>query len=269
MPAKGADVGRLESKIAIVTGAARGIGYGIAQRFVSEGARVIVADILGDQAKVAAASITGSGEAVGHELDVADEEQVTALFAFVDDRYGRIDVLVNNAGIVDLGPVLQKEAAEFDRVVAVNLRGAFLCSREAARRMAAEGGGAIVNIASISSLLSDDYTPAYAASKGGIDALTRGFAVPLGAQGVRVNAIAPGIIETRMSAQQLRPDLRADATSHVPLGRLGQPEDIANAALFLASEESQWITGARLVVDGGTSCRFAPRFAYELPDVAS
>ena len=223
---------RFADKVVVVTGAARGIGRAIAQAFAAEGARVLGADV--DPLPVAGVEM--------HRCDVADEEQVRNVLA----RVGPVlHVLVNNAGISQSGPLESTPVAQFDRVLAVNLRGTYLMSRFAAPLLRAAGQAAIVNIASTRALMSEPDTEAYAASKGGILALTHALAMTLG-PAVRVNAILPGWID--VIGEELRPE---DHAQH-PVGRVGRPEDIAAAALFLADPaQSGFMTGQQLVVDGG------------------
>lgn len=228
---------RFAGKVVVVTGAARGIGRAIAEAFVQEGARVFAADI--DPAN----PVPGA-EMV--RCDVAEEADVQALMA----RVGPVlHVLVNNAGISWFGPLEETPVAHFDRVIAVNLRGQYLCARYGAPLLRASGEGAIVNIASTRALMSERGGEAYGASKGGILALTHALAISLG-PAVRVNAIAPGWID--VAGEPLRPE---DHAQH-PAGRVGTPQDVARAALFLASPaESGFLTGQTLVLDGGMTKR--------------
>jgi len=227
---------RFADKVVVVTGAARGIGRAIARAFAAEGARVLGADV--DPRPVEGVEM--------HRCDVADEEQVRTFL----DRVGPVlHVLVNNAGIAQFGPLESMPVAQFDRVLAVNLRGTYLMSRYAAPLLRAAGHAAIVNISSTRALMSEPNTEAYAASKGGIVALTHALAMTLG-PAVRVNTILPGWID--VAGEQLRPE---DHAQH-PVGRVGQPDDIAAAALFLADPvQSGFITGQQLVVDGGMTRR--------------
>jgi NAD(P)-dependent dehydrogenase (short-subunit alcohol dehydrogenase family) len=231
----------LEGQVAIITGAARGIGRAIATRFVSAGASVVIADLDHAAGAATAAALGAHSEAT----DVADPAAIRRLFAAIDARFGRLDVLVNNAGISATRPPEQLELAEWDRVLAVNLRGAFLCAQAAAPLMRRGSAvSAIVNIASTRALMSEPGNEAYAASKGGLLALTHALANSLGPS-IRVNAICPGWINTR--DERLRP---GDHAQH-PVGRVGRPEDVADACLFLASTASSFMTGQYLVVDGG------------------
>jgi NAD(P)-dependent dehydrogenase (short-subunit alcohol dehydrogenase family) len=231
----------LEGQVAIITGAGRGIGRAIAARFTSAGATVVIADSDAEAGAAAAAALGAHSE----PTDVADPAAIRRLFASIEARFGRLDVLVNNAGISATSPVEQLEVADWDRVLTVNLRGAFLCAQAAApliRR--GSGRGTIVNIASTRALMSEPGNEAYAASKGGLLALTHALANSLGPS-IRVNAICPGWINTR--DDRLRPE---DHAQH-PVGRVGRPEDVAEACLFLAGSASSFMTGQYLVLDGG------------------
>ena len=245
---------RLRDRVAIVTGAGAGNGRGIALRFAEEGARIVAADL-----DLAAARGTADlvaergGEAVAVHADVSRRAQVASLVDAATERFGGVHILVNNAGVETLIPLLDLEEEEWDRVIDTNLKGAFLCAQIAARAMvAAKTPGAIVNIASINAKIALAGQAHYTSSKGGLIMLTKSMALDLAPHGIRVNAIGPGVIETRMTERSLAdPERRAMLLSKVPLGRVGQPRDVANAALFLASDEASYITGTTLYVDGG------------------
>jgi NAD(P)-dependent dehydrogenase (short-subunit alcohol dehydrogenase family) len=239
---------RLDGKVAIVTGGARGLGLGIARRFSAEGARVVIADIAEATAAEAAASIEGD-----HVVcDVTERASVQALVDTVVAKHGHLDIMVANAGIAGGAPFLELSDELWDNVIAVNLRGVFLCNQIAGRYFAGRGSGAIVNTASILAARANPTTAAYSASKAGVVSLTHSAAAALGQFGVRVNAIGPGYIETQMTE-----GIRADAAmaqsvrDATVLGRFGTPADIGDAAVFLASDEAAYITGHVLFVDGG------------------
>jgi NAD(P)-dependent dehydrogenase (short-subunit alcohol dehydrogenase family) len=231
----------LDRRVVVITGGARGIGRAIAERFAASGASVVIADL------DASASATTAGQLGVHSVptDVGEPAAVRRLFDQVGAQFGQMHVLVNNAGISVMKPVHELSVDEWDRVLAINLRGAFLCAQAAApwlRRSA--DGGAIINIASTRALMSEPGNEAYSASKGGLLALTHALANSLGPS-IRVNAICPGWILTRDEA--LRPE---DLAQH-PVGRVGHPDDVASACLFLATAASSFMTGQYLVIDGG------------------
>ena len=245
---------RLDEKVALVTGAAKGIGAGIAQRFVEAGAAVALFDMDGGGARDMAEKLSASGRTLAIEGDVANEEDVRRAIERTVAQFGRLDVLVNNAGIEVAGEIPDYTSAQWDRQLGVNLKGAFLCIKYAIPRMRGRGG-AIVNISSVHAFVSYAGNAAYDASKAGLVALTRTLALEQGRHGIRVNAICPGYIDTPMMEAWLAtvPDretaLRQVLAVH-PLGRMGTPRDIADAALFLASDAASFISGAALVVDG-------------------
>ena len=245
---------RLKDRVAIVTGAGSGNGRGIALRFAQEGARVVAADVDIDEARKTGVLVDREGgEAFAVHADVSRREQVSEMVEATENRFGGIDILVNNAGVETLVPLLDLEESEWDRIIDINLKGAFLCAQIAARAMvSAQTPGAIVNIASINAKIALAGQAHYTSSKGGLIMLTKSMALDLAPHGIRVNAIGPGVIETRMTERSLSdPRRRAMLLSKVPLGRVGQPRDVANAALFLASDEASYITGTTLYVDGG------------------
>ena len=240
--------GRLNGKVAIVTGGARGLGLGIATRFSTEGALVVVADIAEETAVEAAASIG----AEHHGCDVTERESVQQLVDAVVARHGRLDIMVANAGIAGGAPFLELTDERWDSVIAVNLRGVFLCNQIAGRHFVQQGGGAIINTASILSTRANPTTAAYSASKAGVVSLTHSAAAALGAYGIRVNAIGPGYIETQMTEGiRADPTMAQSVRDATVLGRFGIPADIGDAAVFLASDEAGYITGQVLYVDGG------------------
>jgi NAD(P)-dependent dehydrogenase (short-subunit alcohol dehydrogenase family) len=249
-----------EGRVALVTGGGGDLGVAIGRRFREAGATVILADVDGAKAEDAAARLAAQGpkargpEARGIPMDVADEASVTAAFAGVASRYGRLDVLVNNAGIAARKASIELAVEDWARVLAVNLTGTFLCSRAAARLMMAGGGGAIVNVASIMGLVGNALyaNPAYHASKGGIVNLTRAHAAEWARAGIRVNAIAPTFVETTLTGRLLaEPGMREGILARTPMGRLAQPAEIAEAVAFLASDAAALVTGVVMPIDGG------------------
>jgi NAD(P)-dependent dehydrogenase (short-subunit alcohol dehydrogenase family) len=247
---------RLDHKIAVITGAASGIGRGIAETFAQAGASVVVADLNLEAAEATAKVIVESGgQAHAMAVDVSQEADVIALFEGVVARFGRLDILVNNAAIFPKKPFLEVDSAFWDSLQAVNLRGTFLCLREAIRHMKAGGGGSIVNISSVSSMQAVvHHNGTYNASKAGVNSLTRTTALEFGADGIRVNAVLPGGIPTAgaraaSAAIELKGPIMGEG--RIPLGGMGDVQDIANAALFLASSAARYITGQLLAVDGG------------------
>ena len=245
---------RLDNKIAIVTGAAMGIGAGIAERFLQAGAAVVVFDINGEAARQAAQSLSRQGRALAIYGDVAREEDVQSAVAQTVQQFGALDILVNNAGIECPGQAADYSSGDWDRVLDVNLKGYFLFSKYVFPHMRGRGG-AIVNISSVHAFVSYVGNAAYDASKAGIIGLTRALALEYGPEKIRVNAICPGYINTPMMDQWLaiQPDAAAamkQVLSFHPLGRIGTPRDIADAALFLASDAAEFISGTYLVVDG-------------------
>lgn len=243
---------RLDGKVAVVTGAGSGIGKAIALAFAREGAAVAVVDVNVDAGEAVHREIVhGGGFAVHLGGDVASRSDARAMVRGTVDQFGRVDVLVNNAGIVREAPFLSVEDDDWDRMMRVNLKGVFLCSQAAAEHMVARRSGKIVNISSRAFLGAIDQS-AYVASKGGVVSLTRAMALELGPHGINVNSVAPGVIDTpllrNVDSTRLQRYLAAQ-----PMGSFGRPEDIAAAALFLASDEATFITGQTLIVDGGRS----------------
>ncbi len=239
-------MGLLESKIAVVTGGGRGIGKATAQLFTNEGATVVIAEF--DEV---------SGQSTANELgahfiktDISNEESVNALFNFVSSEFGQLDILVNNAGILADSTLKKLDPDSFDAVINVNLRGVYLCGRAAADIMIEQGSGVILNASSVVAHHGNFGQTNYVASKAGVIGITKVWARELGKDGIRVNAVAPGFIQTNMTAGM--PEKVVDMMGEkVPLKRWGQPEDVANAYTFLASDEASYITGAVLNVDGG------------------
>jgi NAD(P)-dependent dehydrogenase (short-subunit alcohol dehydrogenase family) len=243
---------RLANKVAIITGSGRGIGREMARLFAAEGAQVVVADVNEETARRTAAEIAAAGgEACPVTTDVTEAHQVESLIRLVVARWGRLDVLVNNAGVGLNRPFLETTLSEWDRTLRTNLTGTFLCAQAAARVMVDQGSGRIVNVASISGQRGGQGRAAYGAAKAGVILLTRVMAVELAPRGVSVNAIAPGPVDTDQSRGTHTPATRRAYHDRIPLGRYGEHREIAAAALFLASDEASFVTGHVLNVDGG------------------
>ena len=237
-------------KVALVTGAARGIGLAAAKRFLADGWRVALLDIDGDNLKRTMSALNAPDTTLAITADVSQPDQVNRAYAELSARFGRLDALVNNAGIAIFGPILDTKFEDWQRVLAVNLNGPFLMT-QAAVPLLRERGGAIVNITSISGLRASTLRVAYGTSKAGLAHLTKQQAAEFGALGIRVNAIAPGPVDTAMAKAVHTPEIRADYHDHMPLNRYGLEEELAEAIFFLASERASYITGQVLCVDGG------------------
>lgn len=245
---------RLENKVALITGAASGMGASMARIFAGEGAKVVAADMLEEEGRSIVADITrANGAAIFHRLDVASEGEWRSAVEATLAAYGRLDILVNDAGLSGSAVEDLFETAAWDRLMAVNARGVFLGMKFAIPVMKAQGGGSIVNISSISGITGQHHVHVgYNASKGAVRTLTKAAAVQHGADNIRVNSVHPGLMPPmRTSGRTADPEVRARMLRQVPLGRAGRAEEVAHAVLFLASDEASYITGAELWVDGG------------------
>ncbi|GAB4575674.1 MAG: glucose 1-dehydrogenase [Anaerolineae bacterium] len=251
---------RLKDKVAIVTGGAKGIGWGIATVFAREGAKVVVVDWDAEAgAKTAEEINAAGGEAIFVQCDVSNEEQVKAMVQAAVDRFGTVDVVVNNAGIGVYKPITEATAEDFDRALGVNLKGVFFCSKYAIPYMQKQGKGAIVNISSVHSFANVAGTAPYASTKGAVTALTRAMAMDLGPT-IRVNSIAPGwvltpLIQGIFDSYDDPAEQQRLVEERQVMKRIGRPEDIGHAAAFLASDEASFITGTQLYVDGGLTAQ--------------
>lgn len=238
-------------KTALVTRAARGIGLATAKRFLAEGWRVGLLDIDGDNLARTMGKIGNPDATLALTCDVSDPNAVEAAYARFKSRFGGLDALVNNAGIAIFGPIMQTKFEDWQRVLAVNLNGPFLMTQAAVPLMRERGGGAVVNVTSISGLRASTLRVAYGTSKAGLAHLTKQQAVELAAIGIRVNAVAPGPVDTAMAKAVHTPEIRADYHDHMPLNRYGLEDELANAIFFLCSDQASYITGQVLCVDGG------------------
>ena len=239
----------LQGRVAIVTGGSQGIGEACARRFAQEGAQVVIADLADERGRALAAEL----QARYVHCDVGDKAQVDALVAEVMQAHGRIDVLVNNAGIFRAADFLDVTEEDFDAVLRVNLKGSFLVAQAVAREMAKAGRGSIVNMSSVNSVLAIPNIASYNVSKGGINQLTRAMALALADKGIRVNAVGPGTIATELAAAAVltSDEAKNKIMMRTPLKRLGEPSEIADVVAFLASDASSYITGEIIMVDGG------------------
>lgn len=250
----------LENKVAIVTGGARGIGLACALRLAKEGAKVVIADINGEEGQAAVADLKTSGEeALYVDCDVAERLDVHNLVASTLEAFGSIDVLINNAGVVDDAPFLELSEADFDTTLRINLKGAFLVGQAVARQMVKQAkgtsrgtAGTIVNMSSVNAVFALPDHAAYSMSKGGIQQLTKAMALALAPHRIRVNAIGPGTIDTPLLAAVIKDEgFRQRVLSRTPIGRIGRAEEMAAVAVWLASDEASYLTGTTVFADGG------------------
>ncbi|PFH29676.1 SDR family NAD(P)-dependent oxidoreductase [Burkholderia sp. JKS000303] len=241
---------RFENKVAIVTGGASGIGEATVRAFAREGASVVIADLTDKGAQLAADVIENGGRAVYIETDVTDSEAVQNLIARTVRIYGRVDIMFANAGIADDARIEQLDESAWKKTIDINLTGVYLCDKYAIQHMHAQGGGVIVNCGSIHSHVGKSGVTAYAAAKGGVKLLTQTLAIDYGQHNIRVNAVCPGYINTPLLKNVPDAQKQALAALH-PMGRLGKADEVANAVLFLASDEASFINGSSLMVDGG------------------
>ena len=250
----------LAGKVALVSGAARGIGRGVAQRFAAAGARVALVDVLPTVEEAAAEIRAAGGDACGIRADITQEGEVAAAITRLLDEFGTVQILVNNAAVMPTGQLHETRPADFERCLAVNLRGSYLLSRAVIPGMLAAGGGSIIHMASVTGMLGLPGLAIYSATKGALIALTRAMSTDYARQGIRVNCVSPGTIDTPMlhsfvADQRDPPALLRQFDEMHPIGRVGRIEEVAEVCLFLASERASFVTGGNYVVDGGLSVR--------------
>lgn len=256
--------GRLQDKVAIVTGGARGMGEATIRLFAREGAKVVIADVLEAEGQALAADIGDA--AMFQRLDVSDEASWTALVDAVIARHARIDALVNNAAVVAFGPITDLSVADIDRVLGINVKGTMLGMKHVGAKMCAAGRGSIVNISSVDGLRGVNSVSLYSSSKWAVRGFTKSAALEFGHQGVRVNSVHPGGVNTAMgNPQALEGDAKNAGYERVPLQRIGEPEEIAAASLFLCSDDASYICGAELAVDGGWAAGYYHHYLPAAP----
>lgn len=245
--------GRLTGRRAVVTGAARGLGLACARRFLDDGARVVLADIDDEEGHRALESLDAGPSAAFVSCDVGDREQIAAAIECCAGRWGGIDILVNNAGIAPRGDILDIDPAIFDHVLAINLTSAFHATQLAAPHMRAQGKGVVINMSSVNAILNIPHLLAYNVAKGGLNQLTRNTAIALAPFGIRVCGIGPGTVLTELTRNAVWTDdaARRSILSRTPIGRAGEPEEIASIAAFLVSDDASYITGETIYADGG------------------
>ena len=244
---------RLENKVVLISGGAKGMGAVEAKLFAKEGAKIVIGDLLEAEGKRVEAEINETGgECIFVPLDVTDEAQWEQAVAAAVARFGKLDVLVNNAGIYRSHTVEETTSDEWDQVMDINAKGVFLGAKHSIPAMRKAGGGSIINISSVAGLVGNAFSSAYNASKGAVRLFTKSTAIQYASEGIRSNSIHPGVIETDMTVEAIaNPRFKKERLDPTPLARLGQPEDVAYGALYLASDESSFVTGAELVIDGG------------------
>jgi 3alpha(or 20beta)-hydroxysteroid dehydrogenase len=256
--------GRLQDKVAIITGGARGMGEATVRLFAREGAKVVIADVLEAEGQALAADIGDA--AMFQRLDVSDESSWTVLVDAVMARHGRVDALVNNAAVVAFGPITALSVEDIDRVLGINVKGTMLGMKHVGAKMCAAGRGAIVNISSVDGLRGVNSVSLYSSSKWAVRGFTKSAALEFGHQGVRVNSVHPGGVNTAMgNPQALEGDAKNHGYERVPLQRIGEPEEIAAASLFLCSDEASYICGAELAVDGGWTAGYYHHYLPAAP----
>ena len=244
---------RLNNKAVLISGGARGMGSVEAKLFCSEGASVIIGDILEDEGRKIEAEINESGGVcIFVRLDVTSEEDWNSAVDLAVERFGKLDILINNAGIFPMESIEETTVESWDRVMDVNAKGVFLGTKAAIPAMRTSGGGSIINLSSIAGLVGSAYSASYNATKGAVRLLTKSTAIQYAKDGIRANSIHPGLVDTLMASELLsNPDLQVKRLASTPMGRTGTAEEIAYGALFLASDESSFMTGSELVIDGG------------------
>ncbi|HIM38255.1 MAG TPA: glucose 1-dehydrogenase [Dehalococcoidia bacterium] len=243
---------RLENKVAFISGGGRGMGEVMAKLFAQEGASVVIGDVLEDEGKQVEAAINETGgNCLFVRLDVTDESQWQQGVAATVARFGKLDILINNAGIYRTNKIENTSAEEWDQVLAINGKGVFLGTKAAIPEMRKAGGGSIINLSSVAGLVGSADSGAYNASKGAVRLLTKSTSIQYAKEGIRANSIHPGTIDTPMTADLLSGEGRRDRINRTPLRRLGRADDVAYGALYLASDEASFVTGSELVIDGG------------------